>query len=50
MHYVFSSDWFYNEDNIGTKIKSPIDLMVGIQTVVPIKFKEKSSILKIQNH
>ena len=48
MRFVFSSDWFYDEKNIGTKIKSPIDLLVGIQNVVPMKFKKKKALYAIQ--
>lgn len=41
--HVFSSNWFYSDENVGTKIKSPIDLLVGIQNIVPITFgKEKA--------
>lgn len=48
MHFVFNSSWFYSEDNIGTKIKSPIDLLIGIQKIVPIAFKKKQRLLHIQ--
>ncbi|WP_139957264.1 DUF1800 domain-containing protein [Flavicella sediminum] len=39
MFHIFNSDWFYDENNIGVKIKSPIELLVGIHKVVPFKFK-----------
>ena len=32
---IFNSDWFYNADNIGCKIKTPIDLLVGVQRLSP---------------
>ena len=48
MRFVFNSDWFYNEDHIGTKIKSPIDFLVGINNVVPIQFEDEKDVLKIQ--
>lgn len=48
MHFVFSSGWFYNEENIGTKIKSPIDFLVGMQKVVPMNFKKKNAVYAIQ--
>ncbi|MBT8261164.1 MAG: DUF1800 domain-containing protein, partial [Bacteroidia bacterium] len=44
MHHVFSSNWFYNNENIGTKIKSPIDLLVGMQTIVPMTFGKKKAL------
>jgi uncharacterized protein (DUF1800 family) len=48
MRYVLMSDWFYDENNIGTKIKSPIEFIAGIKTFVPIKFKEAKQLLYIQ--
>ncbi|MFK8061429.1 MAG: DUF1800 family protein [Polaribacter sp.] len=42
MKYIFSSRWFYDEKNIGVKIKSPIELLIGIKKIVPFTFlKEK---------
>lgn len=49
MRYVFSSDWFNNKENIGTKIKSPIDLIVGIQRMVPVYFTKNEELFKLQN-
>jgi len=48
MHYIFSADWFYDEKNIGVKIKSPIELLVGIQTYVPVEFEKKNQLLYLQ--
>jgi uncharacterized protein (DUF1800 family) len=48
MEYIFLSDWFYNEENIGTKIKSPIELLAGINKTVPIKFLEKKQLSYLQ--
>ncbi len=48
MRFVLLSDWFYAEENIGAKIKSPIEYLVGIANTVPIKFERKKDILKIQ--
>jgi uncharacterized protein (DUF1800 family) len=30
MTEIFSSSWFYDQKNIGNRIKSPVELMVGI--------------------
>lgn len=35
---IFSSDWFYEEKNIGTRIKSPVELLVGIRRMLPLEF------------
>jgi len=48
MRFVFSSQWFYNEENIGTKIKSPIDWYASITKVVPIQFKKGKQLFVIQ--
>ncbi|WP_296380292.1 DUF1800 domain-containing protein [Winogradskyella sp.] len=48
MRYVLLSDWFYDEKNIGAKIKSPVEYLVGMAKTVPIKFERKKDILKIQ--
>lgn len=46
MQYILTSNWFYEDINIGTKIKSPIELLVGINTIVPYSFtKSKQQIL-----
>lgn len=49
MRFVFSSDWFYGEENIGSKIKSPIELIVGMHRTVPLKFNKSDELLKIQD-
>ncbi|MEZ4797071.1 MAG: DUF1800 domain-containing protein [Flavobacteriaceae bacterium] len=48
MRFVFMSDWFYDEENIGTKIKSPIDLIVGLNQSIPMQFKEQNHLLALQ--
>ncbi len=48
MRYMMLSDWFYDEKNIGNKIKSPIEFLVGIKNVVPVDFKKPKQLLYIQ--
>lgn len=48
MKHVFMSKWFYNEAFIGTKIKSPIELLVGINNVVPITFEKNQQLIYLQ--
>ncbi|GGZ88789.1 DUF1800 domain-containing protein [Algibacter mikhailovii] len=48
MSYVFMSDWFYQEENIGSKIKSPIEFLVGLKMIVPVEFENKKQLLYIQ--
>jgi len=48
MEDIFSSDWFYEEKNIGTKIKSPIELLAGIQRMLPMKLENEESMIVLQ--
>lgn len=48
MRFVLLSDWFYDEKHIGNKIKSPIEFLVGLKTVVPVNFKDEKQLLYIQ--
>ena len=48
MKHIFNSEWFYDDKNIGVKIKSPIELLVGINRVVPIEFNKQRQQLYIQ--
>ena len=47
--HIFTSKWFYNEANIGTRIKSPIELFVGIQRTFAIKFEKPEVIINYGN-
>jgi len=48
MRDIFSSEWFYDQKNIGTRIKSPVELLVGIQRVLPMKLDNPEVQLLIQ--
>jgi uncharacterized protein (DUF1800 family) len=48
MQYIFSSEWFYDQKNIGVKIKSPVELLVGIQKIVPLEFQIPKQLLYLQ--
>ncbi len=34
---IFSADWFYEEKNVSTHIKSPIELLIGIRRMLPLQ-------------
>ena len=34
---IYKSQWFYDEKNIGTRIKSPVELIVGIRRLLPME-------------
>ncbi|WP_242155337.1 DUF1800 domain-containing protein [Aestuariivivens sediminis] len=48
MHYIFSSDWFYEAKNVGVKIKSPMELLVGINTIISMSFVNKKQLFYLQ--
>lgn len=45
---MFTADWFYDEKNIGTKIKSPIELMVSIRKLLPMQMEKPEIQLLLQ--
>jgi uncharacterized protein (DUF1800 family) len=49
MKNIFTSDWFYEERNIGNKIKSPIELLVGIRRMLPMQLDNDKIQLLFEN-
>lgn len=45
---IFMSDWFYEEQNIGSKIKSPVELLVGIRRTLPMEIDNGDIQLTLQ--
>ena len=45
---IFTSDWFYDDKNIGVKIKSPVELLTGIQRMLPMKLESEESLMLLQ--
>lgn len=48
MRFVLLSDWFYADENIGVKIKSPVEFIIGINTIVPYTIEKSQQILLLQ--
>ncbi len=48
MKDIFTSDWFYDEQNIGSRIKSPVELMVGIRRILPMQLQNEDVQLLMQ--
>jgi len=48
MEDIFTSDWFYEEKNIGAKIKSPIELLAGIQRMLPMQLENPEALTFLQ--
>lgn len=45
---IYTSDWFYDEKNIGTRIKSPVELLAGIRRLLPMQLENQQSQLLFQ--
>jgi uncharacterized protein (DUF1800 family) len=48
MTSIFLSDWFYEEKNIGTRIKSPVELIVGVRRLIPMELERPEAQLLFQ--
>jgi uncharacterized protein (DUF1800 family) len=48
MKDIFTSDWFYDAKNIGCRIKSPVELIVGIRRTLPMKLENEQVQLLLQ--
>ncbi len=45
VHDIFTSGWFYQKENMGAIIKSPVDLIVNIQRALPMKVENPERLL-----
>ncbi len=45
---IYTSDWFYNEKNIGNRIKSPVELLAGIRRLIPMELGQPEAQLLFQ--
>lgn len=45
---IFSSAWFYDKKNIGNRIKSPIELMVGMMRTLPMNIQNPENLIVYQ--
>ena len=48
MRHIFESDWFYATENVGSKIKSPVELMAGILKTLNVEFKNDLGLMFVQ--
>ncbi|MBV8325582.1 DUF1800 domain-containing protein [Chryseobacterium sp.] len=48
MTEIFSSSWFYDPKNIGTRIKSPVELMAGIMRILPMHIQNPENLIIYQ--
>lgn len=45
---IFTSDWFYEERNVGSIIKSPVELIAGLQRMLPMELQNDEALLLLQ--
>ncbi|MGE8552835.1 MAG: DUF1800 domain-containing protein [Chryseobacterium jejuense] len=45
---IFSSSWFYDQKNIGNRIKSPIELMAGMMRMLPMHIQNPENLIVYQ--
>ncbi len=45
---IFLSDWFYEEKNVGNRIKSPVELIVGIRRLLPMTISKEIAQIQMQ--
>ena len=48
MHFVFMQDWFYREEHMGAKIKSPVDLLASAHRIAAFEFTDEKSFIKVE--
>lgn len=45
---IFTADWFYKDGTVGNKVKSPVELLVGHQRLMPLNFAKPNTLINIQ--
>ena len=48
LEYVYTSDWFYDDKNIGNLIKSPVEFLVGLNRQFYITYQKPEVLLLFQ--
>lgn len=48
MEKMLGSSWFYDEKNIGTRIKSPVEFIVGLNRSFGLQYEDDQSLLLMQ--
>jgi len=49
MKKIFTSDWFYDEENIGNKIGSPVELIVRYKKLFGLEFEKPQTQINLQH-
>ncbi len=48
LEFVFHADWFYDDKNVGNLIKSPVELLVGLNRQFYINYQNPDVLLQFQ--
>jgi len=48
MKTIFKSDWFYDDENIGAKVTSPVELLVRYKKLVNVDTTNKKTLVDLQ--
>ncbi len=48
MRQIFTSDWFYDDENIGAKVTSPVELIVRYKKLVNVNTTNKKTLIDLQ--
>lgn len=48
MKDIFKSDWFYDDENIGAKVCSPVELIVRYKKLITLETTNKKTLLDVQ--
>ena len=48
LEYVFNADWFYEDKNVGNLVKSPVELIVGLNRQFSISYQRPEVLLQFQ--
>ena len=49
MKKLFTSDWFYDAENVGTKIKSPAEFLVGLSRSFYVTYNKPQVLIQLQS-
>lgn len=49
MKKMFTSDWFYSPENLGTKIKSPAEFLVGLSREFYVTYNKPQVLIQLQS-
>ncbi|MDQ0968451.1 uncharacterized protein (DUF1800 family) [Flavobacterium sp. W4I14] len=49
MKKMFTSDWFYSPENVGTKIKSPAEFLVGLSREFYVTYNKPQVLIQLQS-